>query len=100
MSIERNRRDERLCADVKTIGDEILGRTLVDGGLLFRRNGSLKLRENLLNDVALDRKDIRKIALVAFLPGRVASPGIRQLHGDLNFLTALADISFQDEGDA
>src|SRR5205823_8022693 len=43
LGIERNRRDERFRADVKTIGDKIFSRALVDSGFLFRRNDGLKL---------------------------------------------------------
>ena len=100
MGIERNRRDERLRPDVKAIGDEIFSRALVDSGLLFRRNGGLKLRDNSLHDVALDREDVGQIAFIAFLPCTSATPGIGQLRGDAHFLTGLADTSFQDEGDA
>src|SRR5947208_12937450 len=100
LGIERNRRGERLRADVKAIGNQIFCRALVDGGFFFRRNSGLKLRDNSLNDVALNRKDISQIAFVAFFPCKNATTGIGQLRGNAYFLTALADTSFQDEGDA
>src|SRR5205823_3027560 len=100
LGIERNRRDEGLRADVKAIGDEILSRALVNGGSLFWQNGGLKLRDNSLHDVTLDREDVGQIAFVVFFPCRNATPGIDQLRGDAHFLTALANTSFQDEGDA
>src|SRR5947207_13706382 len=97
LGIERNRRDERLRADVKAIGNEIFCRALVDGGFFFRRNSGLKLRDNSLHDVALNRKDISQIAFVAFFPCKNATQGIAQLRGNAPYLIAFAEASFPAE---
>jgi hypothetical protein len=98
LGIERNRCDERLGTNVKAIGDEVLGRALVNCGFFCWRNGGFELRRSSQYDVALDFKDVAQAAVVVFFPRNNPSPSIYQMDSDAYVFTGLADAPFQGVG--
>ena len=70
---------ERFRASVKIEGNEIRGRSLFDRLLFRRRKLGLKLIGDGFGDLALNGKDVRKIAIISLRPEMRVVAGIDQL---------------------
>ena len=68
LGIKRNGGKERFRPYVEAVGGNIPGRPLGDRDLFLCGNVGLEPGEDLLDDLALDGKDVAHVALVSFGP--------------------------------
>ena len=70
---------QRLGADIIIISSKITCRRLLNRGFLPWRQLSLKLISDRLRNLALDRKNVREVAVIGLPPKVRVVPGIDQL---------------------